>query len=506
MTRSFFFLLALFGTISGYAGRVRNNPGDFANAKTHQVPADSLLDPVTMRSDFSYLRGKLEQTHPGLYKHQGRERMQLILDSLSATLNRPLPFLEFYSKVAFIMASIGCEHSYANIGDRFDSYLKTWKMLPFQLHFAGRKPIVVVNGTTDERIHPGDEVISINGRPIDSIIRILRQYIPSDGFMVPSRDQALSSMLFAILYNQYIEQPLTYDLVVKDESGKLITGHYSDGLDFASVNKRAVKNKVNRPVLEADKRGRAMRKKELNLVFDEAHHSAIMTVRSFSLGKDYFKKTIDGFFRQVADKQSPDLIIDLSYNGGGEEELAAYLMSYLVDTTTRFMLREYLIDTSDANFALSNVPDEVKANKYAFIDSMKDGISLAKITGYSQELVPMEPRPSGFHGKVWLYVNGMTSSAASTFAAVAQSNHRATIIGQETAGSFIGGGTVLGLDLTLPGSSIKVHSSIVYQEFATHGRDGNRGVIPDHDYVPGYEEMIGNNSEWKELIFSLMNK
>src|SRR5688572_16741808 len=73
---------------------------------------------------------------------------------------------------------------------------------------------------------------------------------------------------------------------------------------------------------------------------------ATMTIRTFSADKNVFKKKIDDFFRQIADKEPAGIVIDLNYNGGGEEELAAYLMSHLIDKPTRFLQSEYLIDTS----------------------------------------------------------------------------------------------------------------------------------------------------------------
>ena len=467
------------------------------------VPAtDTLLQPEGMRSDFNFLREKLEQTHPGLYKRRSKEAMQHLMDSLSKTIDRPLGFLAFYSKIAFLMAETRCEHSYANMGTRGDELMKKWKMLPFQLFFSGTKPMVIVNGTGDRDIVPGDELVSINGRPIDIIISTIRQYLPADGFMTSPKDHWLSSMNFNMAYNQFIEQPEAYDVVFKKADGSFIRRSFSTGLSFREINKNALANPVNKTVLDASKRGDKMRKMQFALTFETNQPVAVMTIRTFATDKKKFQNKIDGFFSEIAEKKPTDLIIDLSYNGGGEEELAAYLMSYLIDKPTKFMEMEYLIDTSEAMFALSNIPAEVRMNKYAYIDSMQNGISKAKITEYSMELQMMQPRQNGFHGRVWLYVNGGTASAASTFSAVAQSNKRAMLVGDETSGSFSGGGTVLGLDLRLPYSGIQVHSSVVYQVFPTKGRDPNRGVVPEIAFIPDFKALTGDNREWIELILA----
>lgn len=461
------------------------------------------LQPAAMKSDFSYLRSRLEVTFPALYVHQSRERMQWIMDSLGNTLQQPLPFLEFYKKIAFLIAEIRCEHSYCNPGGRWDAMLQTFRYLPFQLFLGGERPFVLVNCTTDTTIHPGDEIVSINGRAIDRICREIYRYIPSDGFMTDSKAYGLSSMMFGVAYNLYIEQPAAYTVIVKTRAGKLIQKDYNHLLSLSELNQLALANPVNKPVLDADKQGKELNKREYWLEWPEPG-TALLNARSFSLDIPAFKAATDSFFTAISAQKADRLVIDLRDNGGGEEELAAYLMSYLLDTPTRFMESEYLITDADSVLVHCNIPDEMKLQKYTYIEPLKNGRSYARITAYSRELEMMQPKPNGFHGKVYLLVSGITSSAASTFAAVARSNHRAVILGQETAGSFSGGGTVLGLDLTLPHSGIHTHTSIVYQEFATHGRDGNRGVIPDRRVVPAYEDLIGSDAHRKERILQML--
>ncbi|MET0462583.1 MAG: S41 family peptidase [Chitinophagaceae bacterium] len=475
------------------------------NCIAQVIKTDSLLPVNGMLEDYRYLRGKLETTHPGLYKRRSKESMQQLMDSLQATISQPLPFRDFYKKIAFLVSETRCEHSYAN-PSQLSALLKQWKFLPFQLHFSAPTPFVVINGTADTSIEPGDEVVSINGHAIDSIRRAIHPYLPADGFMNSSRDHFLSSMNFNVAYNQFIEEPAFYEMVVRKADGKLVTREFHNGLDFASINKNAMTNPVNTAVLEASKRGEKLRKEQFLLHFEDAAPVAVMSVRSFAVDKKAFRKKIDGFFAEISKRKPTDLIIDLSYNGGGEEELAAYLMSYLIEQPTRFINEEYLIDISDSTLAMTNIPGDVRRNKYAYVDSMKDGKSRAKITELAMELKTMEPQANGFHGRVWIYANGGTSSAASTFCAVAQSNKRATIIGEETAGSFSGGGAVIGLDLALPHSKIKTHTSVLYVDFATSGKDPLRGVIPDVAFVPTFKELIGQNREWINLILSLRNK
>lgn len=463
---------------------------------------DKMLTPEGMKSDFGYLKGKLEATFPALYIHQSRERVNWIFDSLQNTMNQPMPLLQFYRKIAFLVAELRCEHSYCGPGNGFGELMHKIPCFPLQLHLAGKKPVVIVNGTSDTTIHPGDELISINGKPIDSICRIIYQYLPSDGFMTSGKAEALSSMMFSINYYMFVEQANAFEVVVQTATGNRIRKKFDRDLLLNNISRLALKNPVNKRVLDADKKAKSKMKGEWKLEWLQPA-VALITMRTFSADTGKFIAAVDSFFSEIKTRKAEKLIIDLSYNGGGDEYLSAYLMRYLIDKPTRFMEEEYLITDNDTLLAMSDVSEEIRKNKYEYITPLQNGKSQARISKYALELQTMQPQPNRFAGPVFLYVNGVTSSAASTFAAVAQSNKRAVVAGQETAGSFRGGGAVLGMNLKLPHSGITTHTSLVYQVFATSGRDGNRGVIPDYEFVPGFEELLGEGNSWKQFMLTL---
>ncbi len=465
-----------------------------------------ILQPAAMQEDFNYLRKMLETTHPGLYKHHSREAMQYKMDSLGRQLTAPLAFIEFYKKIAYLIAEVRCEHTYCNYGQGFDKLLKSAKVLPLQLHFMAGRAYVVVNCTDDTDIQLGDELLTINQHPIDSILKVLYQYLPADGYMLSSKEQEMSGMKFNIWYYLFIGQPAIYEVTLRNKAGQLVEKKWKKPPTIQECNKLAVKNPVNKKILETSKANQEKLKQPLRLELMPGKNTAVLTVQSFSVDKEGFILKMSNFFDTLSTQKISNLLIDVSFNGGGEEELAAELVSYFISQPTRFIEREYLLTDSDAHFAISNIPDDARKNKYEFISPLSDGISEVKISKYSQELKTMQPKPNRFKGKVFIYVNGKTSSAASTFAAVMKSNALATIVGEETAGSYTGGGTVIGLDLKLPNSTITAHTSIVYQVFATSGADGNRGVLPDYPYMPSLDELINGNTSWRDYIIDIISR
>ena len=480
----------------------------FTKVRAQEGPDKRVFQPAEMQQDFNYLRNALEETHPGLYMHHTKEEMQYKMDSLYNLLDKPKSFFDFYKIIAYLIAEVKCEHTYCNpYGADYRKNAFEWKLIPFQLFFLNGKAYMTVNRTTDTSIHFGDEVLTINQYPVDSIVQVIFRYLPADGNMESSKEVAISDLDFNLYYYLFIEQPSAYDIEFKNAQGQIFSRHFDTDLKLEGNKKAALKNPVNKSVLEQGKKNEKLKKNTCRLEFAKDKSTAIITITEFGGDREKLFKLYDNFFTEIQKENPANLIINLAYNGGGDEEYACELLSYLIDKPTRFIESEYLINDDDSFFKISNLPADVKSNKYAFIDSAADGKIYAKGgTKYSLELKTFDPKPNGFHGHVYFYVNGGTSSAASTFAGNAKSHHLGTIVGNETAGCYVGGGTTNGLDLTLPNSKINAHTSIVYCKFATTGGDKDRGVIPDHYFIPTLSELVNGNTSWKNFIYDLISK
>jgi C-terminal processing protease CtpA/Prc len=461
-----------------------------------------ILEPAAMHEDFAYLRGYLERTHPMLYIHHTPEAMKAKMDSLAATMDKPLPFIDFFKKISYLIAEVGCEHTTCGYGEGFETLMRSTVFFPYQLYFTSNKVTILVNMTLDKDIQPGDELLFINNHPIDSIRKVLHQYIPVDGHIITSKDQQLSSMAFNLWYNLYVEQPKEFTITVRTKKGKLINRKVA-AVDLQKLQENAVKNPVNKPVLELGEKFKDWRKEALHLELLPDQKAAVLSVLSFATDMNKFRNSIDSFFHVIADNKIEKLIINLTNNGGGEVELAADLLNYFITAPTSIVEYSYLLTDKDEDLKLASLPDEIRNSKYDYIEPMKDGRSLAKLSKYAGELKLLQPRADRFAGKVYVFVNGGTSSAASTFAAVMKSLGLATIVGVETAGCYAGGGTVIGLDLKLPNSKITTHTGLIYQRFRTNGGIPGRGVIPDVPYEISFDELFDTDKPWRQFILGL---
>lgn len=173
------------------------------------------------------------------------------------------------------------------------------------------------------------------------------------------------------------------------------------------------------------------------------------------------------------------------------------------------MQAEYLIIGKDNNYLkTSNVPKDILKEWDTYVEPEREGKYYVKAQPkYSAELKLFYPKPNRFEGKVYFYVNGGSSSAASSCAGTAKSKKLAVIVGEETAGCYVGGGSTNGLDLTLPNSKIAAHTSILYCRFATEDGDKDRGVLPDYYFATDFKSWVANgNKEWLAFMYNLIQE
>lgn len=481
-------------------------------ANAQDVYDSRVFTPVQMQQDFDQLRQVLEETHPGLYKYTDKPTMQYKMDSLRSLLNQPLSFYRFYQIIATLTADVKCEHTSCEMYPRpgFHKHLEQWKVIPFIITFVQGKAYVVVNRTTDTTIHLGDEVCLINHQKIDSLERALYQYVPTEGNIITSKDAFLSSGVnFNFWYAMFISRPDSFDMVFKSPDGKMKERIFTDSLTFKGSYTNTINNPANKWILKNVKENQRQQADPWRLKISPDKQYAVLSLDGFGNGfrKDQKKmaEKFADFFAELKRKKTPRLIINLANNPGGDEANAAELFSYLISEPKYFIKDEYLINIDDTWMKkVGGAPADFLTNKNKYVYPVRDGKYYVKEETQG-ELPICEPKTNRFTGQVYFFISGKTASAASTFAAVCQSNHIGKFVGQETGGTYFGGGSSVGINSTLTNSGITAHTSINYCDFATTGdHDPGRGVMPDYPYNPSFTELLGGDKVWEDYIVKLM--
>lgn len=149
----------------------------------------------------------------------------------------------------------------------------------------------------------------------------------------------------------------------------------------------------------------------LTLTWPEAD-TAWMTVNSFSTAT-YEPKTIEGFFREIRDREARSLVLDLRGNGGGSVANTDHLASFLVE------------------------PGTVLARVFSADPGIPPGESLA-LAGVEVRL-EVDRGVQRFSGGLAILIDQGSGSGGDAFPGIMRQVRDALLIGERTAGRLIGG-------------------------------------------------------------------
>ena len=118
-----------------------------------------------------------------------------------------------------------------------------------------------------------------------------------------------------------------------------------------------------------------------------------------------------------------------------------------------------------------------------------------------------EPYENNFKGEIVVLINAYTFSAASDFSARLHYAKRATFIGEETGGSYIGNISGFSSGLDLPNSKVGVSISLVDTRQAFFDSNWtDRGVIPDIFVEPSVMDVLnGEDAVLKKALLTIRN-
>lgn len=428
-----------------------------------------------LQEDFLTLRKVLEEAHAGLYRYTDKKTLDARFDSAFKRLNRNMTEREFFPIVASIVNAIKCGHT-----GTFPSseYMSQLKMLPLKLRFINERAYVLTS--PDNVITPGSELLSINGKKLSVITRIIFAHLSADGDNETSKYRRLNRR-FSFDYNRFIGQPNSFDVEYYDAAERK-------------------KKKINLPHQIENAATLAVRvddgKKPLRLEFLPNRDTALLTLRTFAeetiinAGQDW-RKFLDAAFQEIKEKNIQNLIIDLRENSGGSDEFSSLLFSYLTDKEFRWF--DY-IETSTNKITLAQYTDIDDETNKMFAEDLLPAVANRFRVKPSDDFnlqQPQLPQKNHFDGKVWFLVSGTTFSSAADFCSIAHYYRRGSFVGEEVGGNYYGNTSGYVIRLTLPNTKIGV--GVPLQKFinAVSGYAyPRRGVIPDYPVQQTIQDVL----------------
>lgn len=453
-----------------------------------------------LHEDYDLLINSLKEAHPGLYWYTSRSDFEKLFRDKRAEINDGMNTYDFFRIASNIVSADQEGHSQVYSSKDIDRFINEQACyLPFAVKTINRQLYLLNNiGRNNAK---GQVITHINKIPIDSIVNKVFEHTSSysDGFSVTGKYKDLDYFGFGGLYMDFVDyDSKQVELALQNpESGE------STAISIDLISKDSI-------VSLAKSIRRIKRKhddKLVNLEMIPESKSAILTFNDFSYGKFEnqnlnFKSVIDSVFTNIISNDIQSLIIDVRNVGGGSEGAEDYLFSYL--TTKPYDKYEYVeangftfsflgfTDYKDNREELENMLEEEH-------EQMGDGRILRK-----KNVLPTEkPQEESFKGNLYILCSGKTYSGGSEFVSIAKAYSNATIIGEETGGGFYGQTSGSYVHLLLPNTKIEIRIPLLkfFTTFTSVEIPFGRGVIPDHEVQPTYEEFI--NGVDSEMDFTL---
>lgn len=479
--------------------------------------AQQKLTLAEQQEDFRIFKTSMQEMHAGVYWFITPKRLNVLYDSVYATLSDNEDAEQFYMKIRFCMASLKHGHDGVEwtkcepgINYKMNAMPANRKHLPFVMQYLGDKLYILNNCSSNRKIANGSQIISINGKSISSLNNQMLQYVFANGRNTTYKYKMLGFYFqFHYLYQVLYPEETIYNLTI---------------IPYKSKSKAYVTAKAETPQTIAE-RYQQQTGKSINAwgklidykLLDKEKGIGYCKLETFSTGRfdnDSVKLEweLKKVFATVKKDSIKRLIVDIRDNEGGDDiwqtaityfrEIAenksgglAYLQS------DKFTYLKYLIKNDDNRELLHTF----EYSPYALIDKTPDGRFRLK-PQYTEHDTKAKPlMPDAFNGDIYLLQNGLTFSAGFAFAGtlkekINKSHGFIKVIGEDNgddmdAGVGSGGWSV---ELLLPNSKVKLNIPI------TGGGEKAYAITPVHflDYkvIPSIDDKL--NGVDTELEFA----
>lgn len=460
---------------------------------TQTLPAQEKITrkyaPEQVRKMIDDVATGLAESQPGMYRYHTPSQFQAYIDSVKVTVTDSLSELGIYRKLKPVVSMTGCLHTDLTLSEDYKRYLdQSPNLFPFRLYFEGSRAYVTENHSANHAILPGNEVLSINGRSMEDILRQLLPAIPSDGYNM--------TMKYLALYHQF---PGWYRHIIEVTDSFHVQVN-ADGRTASYTVKGALRKELagNGFLTELQY--------PRQLAFEIRDKTGFLTIHTFAAsvikrGKQQFRSFIDSVFRELEQQAVPELVVDLRYNTGGSDGNAAFFSGYFFDQPYRYW--EKIMVTE-------KIAKEIKGIAriwYRQPVKQQDGWhwQKGKRTREFDYFEVQQPAKHPYKGKVYMLINGFCMSSCADVAGILHYNRKAVFVGEETGGGHQGNnsGLMPGAVLKPTGIVLTVPLQKYYTAVDTTVHFG-RGTIPDVPVTSTALDMISGRDKAMETVMELI--
>lgn len=450
---------------------------------------EKLIDPKALprltvkqlQEDFEVLQNALIKVHPGLYRYNDSVAISQNLQILKSTFQEPLTYAETFIALSKFISTIQCDHtlvSFFNQEPIINSIIHRQKdKMPFTFNWFDNRMIIDKGVDSIAKIEKGSEILSINGVPVQDILRTLIPHISADGATTHNKISKASIDGYSFRYSAFdVLYPLLFplksdqiELRIKRPKEKGYLNLIVEALTREERNKRLIAINDDFPKSPED----LWEYKILEYNIGYLKIGSFATNR-FDIDWKFFLRNA---FSNLRRKNISNLILDIRENQGGMDEAAYELEQYIIKN--EFVTNGFKMQSRFILF-----PNDIKAHIETwdnwFYDLRGDEHIKDKDYFIFPGLLPSREIKSSentFTGHIYMLTGSRNVSGAFYLARLFKQSKSGLLVGQETGGNEkgINGGAIL--FLKPPNSRININLPVM-GTFATTKKP-NRGILPD---------------------------
>ena len=401
--------------------------------------------------DFNQLLETLKE-HPSQFEFIDKVSYEKLVNIQRDKLKDAMTVKEFYQITSPIVTSLGCLHTRIVDTRFFRTAYKYW--LPLIVWFEDEKMYAINNSVENIEMNAGSEILEINGISSSEILKTLKSTISADAFN-QSFYRGDLNVNFLYYYHSYFGFDTEYKMKFKPyNSEKIITTSFF--IDEPAPNYKVEIN--NKP--------------RLGMEINKENKTAIIKIKNFNFiprGRqkiDFFRNTIDTYMKKIKDENISKVAFDLRGNRGGNPECTEYILSYIID--------------KEINFYEDNDLNKRRNRPITVNPKITNNISNANI---------------------YMLTDGRCASATTQMLAVIKHNQLATIIGEETGGTYSthpGRGTT-----ALKNTKLALQIGTERESVSVPKLSLNNGIIPDKKIEMKMDNILNDNDLLLNYIFNL---
>jgi tetratricopeptide (TPR) repeat protein len=411
--------------------------------------------PEQYKSDLDQMGQTLISTHPNALKFISRDAFLKIIREKQKLITKNTTYSQFLWYCSEIISSVNCSHTSMASFYPECVMLPDSLVFPLQIRRINKKIYVTDPNNNKNTITLKDEILSINGIPVEDVIQEIYKHVPSQGYIETTKDQYFNTWATCMI-PYAMGFPKKYQVMIKGIKNPI---ELNKAENFrAQFNDPYSKSCADNLCLEI-----------LN-----DRNSAVLTVASFNYypwsNLTEFTTFIDSSFKVIIDKKIEHLIIDLRYNYGGSQQSSIHLLKYLLDKPFVYY---------------SNVKFEGKKGKV-------DG---------EESISPFDYR---YKGKLYFLIDGLGNSTTGHFMSLVKIHQTGTIIGEELGSNqFCSGGQKI---CRLTNTKLLYYVANNTHETTATSLPDEIGILPDYFVYQNMDEFLSKKDAVKAFAINLILK